>query len=135
MKVRWKIPIASLAFLLTVLGLWSVYSPLHWMRRINFATVYVDSRRVAADVYIGHPTLREAEAIVLVHVPHFGEYFLDFEEEDYREASKREFVRLMGGIWTLKGMNTGQFRKPLPPGRINQFRLAASSGHIVTVQF
>lgn len=59
-----------------------------------FVTVMVDGRPVRADAYIGHPTENEAEAIALVQVPGAGDYFLNFEEEQYREASDHEFIRL-----------------------------------------
>jgi hypothetical protein len=74
-------------------GLWFTYVPGHWLTRVKFGTVTVDDHPAQADVYIGHPTQNEAEAIAFVHVPAVGDYFLDFEGEAYREASNHEFVR------------------------------------------
>ena len=64
------------------------------LHKLAFVTVIVDSRPVRADAYIGHPTENQAEAIALVQVPGKGDYFLDFEEEQCREASDHEFMRL-----------------------------------------
>jgi hypothetical protein len=79
-----------------------------------FVTVTVDDRPVRADVYIGQPTENQAEAIALVQVPGAGDYFLDFEEERYREASDHEFIRLGNNVWTLKSMRDGRFLALLP---------------------
>ena len=76
-----------------------------------------------------------AEAIALVHVPGVGDYFLDFEEEEYREASNREFIHVGRSIWTLKPMRDGRFLSPLPFQRLNEFRIQSSNGQIVAVQF
>ena len=115
--------------------MWFAYAPQHWLRQVSFAAVTVDNHSVPADVYFGHPTNNQAEAVMLVHVPGTGDYFLDFGSEMYREASNHEFI-LMGPVAvTFKPMNTGPFRSPLPPQNLDQFRIASSNGHIVTVQF
>ena len=114
--------------------LWFVYAPEHWLHAINSAAVRVDGRPVRAEVYIGQPTDNEAQAIALVHVPDVGDYFLDFEEEEYREASSRDFVRMKRGAWTLKSMRDGHFLVPLPFQKLNEFRFS-SRGRIVAVQF
>jgi hypothetical protein len=116
-------------------GLWLVYAPEHWLMPVTFGTVTVDERPVRADVYMGHPTQNEAEAIAFVHVPGVGDYFLDFEGEAYREASNREFVHVNRGVWTFRPMNKGPFGAPLPFRRMNEFRLSSSNGHTVAVQF
>jgi hypothetical protein len=115
--------------------LWFVYAPEHWLRQVSFATVKVDGRLVQAEVYLGLPPQREAEAVALVHVPEHGDYFLDFDNETYRETSNREFIRLVRGAWTFKSMREGHFAAPLPFQNLNEFRIASSSGHIVSVQF
>jgi hypothetical protein len=136
MTIRGKRAIAVVAFAaVTCVGLWFGYSPEHWLRQITFATVRVDDRPIQADLYIGNPTYSEAEAIVLVHVPGVGDYFLNFLDEDYREASNHEFVRLPRGIWTFRSMRVGHFVTPLPSRNLNEFRIASSNGHTVTVQF
>ena len=56
----------------------------------------------------------EAEAIAVVHVPGVGDYFLDFSEETFREASKHELVALPFGAWTSRTMSHGKFGPPLP---------------------
>jgi hypothetical protein len=67
----------------TCAGFWFVYAPEHWLTRVEFGTVTVDERSVQADVYIGHPTQNEAEAIAFVHVTRVGDYSPDFEGEGY----------------------------------------------------
>ena len=119
---------------LTVGAVWLIYTPAHWLTPFTGA-VTVDERPVQADLYIGHPTNSEAEAIAFVHVPGVGDYFLDFEQEKYREASSSEFMRFKRGVWTFAPMNEGRFVPPLPFRGINEFRLPPSNGHTVTVQF
>jgi hypothetical protein len=122
---------AAVAFVV----LWLLYSPKHWLRRIDWATVKVDDHAVPATVYTGNPIGREAEAVVLVHVPGVGNYLLSFDTEKYREASSQEFVRFYIGAWTFKSMLAGQFGDPLPSQQMNEFRVASSNGHTVVVQF
>jgi hypothetical protein len=129
-----KIAVITLAFVAFV-SIWFVYSPEHWLSRTTFATVRVDDHPARADLYIGNPTHREAESIVLVRVPGVGNFFLNFLDENYRETSSHEFVRLPRGIWTFRSMREGHFVAPLPSRNLNEFRIASSNGHIVTVQF
>ena len=103
--------------------------------RVAFGTVAVDDRPVQADVYIGHPTQNEAEAIAFVHAPRVGDYFLDFEGEGYREASKHEYVRFNRGVWTFRPMNKGRFGTLLPFRKVNELRFSSSNRHTVVVQF
>lgn len=131
---KYRIALALLAAV-ALTSLWIVYSPGHWLSRITLAKVSIDDRPVRADLFIGNPTHSEAEAIVLVHVPGAGDFFLNFLDESYREASDHEFVRLPRGIWTFKSMRQGRFVAPLHSVNLNEFRIASSSGHIVTVQF
>ncbi len=130
---KYRIALATLADILLAV-LW-FYSPDHWLSRITFATVSVDGRLVRSDLFIGNPAHSEAESIVLVHVPGVGDFFLNFLDESYREASDHEFVRLPRGIWTFKSIRQGRFVAPLHSVSLNEFRIASSSGHIVTVQF
>jgi hypothetical protein len=115
-------------------GLWLVFAPVHWLTPFT-GTVTVDEHPSHADLYIGHPTHSEAEAIAFVHVPGVGDYFLDFEQEKYREASSHEFIRFKRGVWTFASMNEGRFVAPLPFRRINEFHLPTASGHTIAVQF
>lgn len=87
------------------------------------------------ELYIGNPTHGEAEAIAFVHIAGVGDYFLNFEEEKYREASAHEFIRFKRGVWTFAPMNAGAFIAPLPFRRINEFHITASNGRTVAVQF
>ena len=135
MTVSRKYGIALGALGIAACGVWFAYTPEHWMRQVAFGTVKVDDQPVRADVYIGNPTQSEAEAIALVHVPGVGDYFLNFDDEHYREASNREFVRLLGGVWTFKSMRAGHFGTSLPFRHPNELRIASSNGHTVTVQF
>ena len=123
------------AVVITVIVLWLIYFPEHWLRRVDFVTVKVDDHLVEADVYLGQPTHSEAEAIALVHVPNIGSYFFNFGAEKYREASNREFIPLQIGAWTIKSMRVGRFAPPLPSREMNELQIASSNGHIVTVQF
>jgi hypothetical protein len=134
MRVSRKYGIALVILAVAACGLWFAYAPEHWMRQVAFGTVKVDDRPVRADVYIGNPTQSEAEAIALIHVPGVGDYFLGFGDENYREASNHEFVRLLRGAWTFKSMREGHFTTPLPFRNLNKFRVL-SHGHTVTVQF
>jgi hypothetical protein len=120
--------------IIVICALWFVYGPDHWMSRVTFGTVTVDDRPVPAEIYIGQPTHSEAESIVLVHVPNVGNYFFSFEDEDYREASNREFVRLPNGVLTFSSMRAGHFKAPLPFRKVNEFRVV-SHGHTVAVEF
>lgn len=111
------------------------YAPEHWLAREDIGTVTVDDHPVPAVIYIGNPRQSEAEAIALVHVPKVGDYFFDFGEETFREASKNEFIPLHYGAWTWKSMIHGQFRPPLPFRHVNECRIPLSDGRVVTVAF
>jgi hypothetical protein len=115
--------------------LWFFYAPAHWMTRVDFATVRLDDRVVSADVYMGHPTNREAEAYVLVHTSAAGDYFLNFEDEGYRQVSGEVLLRTPWGAWTLKSMDHGPWKSPLPFLQMNEFRIAASDGRVVKISF
>jgi hypothetical protein len=133
-KRLFKVIAGFLLLALTVGAVWLIYAPAHWLTPFAGA-VTVDEHPVEADLYIGHPTNNEAEAIAFVHVSGVGDYFLDFDQEKYREASSKEFIRFKRGVWTLAPMNKGRFVPPLPFREINEFRLPPSNGHTVTVQF
>jgi hypothetical protein len=133
-KALFKVTAGFLLLALTAGAVWLIYAPAHWLTPFSGA-VMVDEHPVQADLYIGHPTDSEAEAIALVHVPGVGDYFLDFKQEKYREASSNEFVHFKRGVWTFAPMNEGRFVRPLPFRGINEFRLPPSNGHTVTVQF
>lgn len=111
------------------------YAPTHWLERVDFGNVTVDGQPMPAAVYIGNPTLSEAEAIALVHVPGIGNYFVDFSSENYREASSYEVIVSHFGAWTWKPMNQGQFRPPLPYLQVNECRIPMSDGRVMTVAF
>ena len=131
---RWSLLTANIL----LLTMWFVmaYSPGHWLARVDeFSTVTVDDRAVPAIVYIGNPRLSEAEEIALIHVPTVGDYFFDFGEEMFREASQHEFIPLHYGVWTWKPMIHGQFRPPLPSHHINECRIPLADGRVVTVPF
>lgn len=135
-KHSFKLIAAFVVFGLACMGLWLMYVPGHWLTRVvGFGTVTVDNRPAQADLYIGHPTYNEAEAIAFVHVPAVGDYLLDFEGEAYREASKREFVRFNRGVWTFRSMNKGPFGALLPFRKVNELRFSSSKGHTIVVQF
>jgi hypothetical protein len=127
--------VLSLGLLVGTTWFWLACSPAHWMRRVDFGTVKVDGRQVQANIYIGHPTYREAEAIALVHLADGHDYFLDFDSEKVRQGSRWEYIHLLGGVWCFRPMQDGSFQNPLPFLEMNQFRIASQNGHIVTVQF
>ena len=131
---RWQLALASVL----VLSLWVCigYAPAHYLRRVDFGIVAVDDRPVAACVYLGHPTDMEAEAFALVRLEHGGgDYVFDFDSEKIRAASSSEYVRIPGGVWFLRSVQSGTFAEPLPPRQLNQFRLRSPNSHVVTVQF
>jgi hypothetical protein len=111
------------------------YAPSHWLERADFGSVRVNGQPVPAAVYLGNPTLSEAEAIALVHVPGIGNYFVDFSSENFREASSHEVIILYFGAWTWKPMNQGQFRPPLPYLHVNECRIPMSDGRVMAVAF
>jgi hypothetical protein len=108
--------------------------PKHLLRRICWATVNVDGHAANADVYMGHPTGEECEAYVLVHVPSAGDYFLNFDNESYREASEYEYIRTKRLLWFFKPMQEGSFKLPPQAIRINTYMIV-SHGHSVEIQF
>ncbi len=105
-----KRPFKLITWLLLVVllggGLWLFYAPAHWLTPFT-GTVTVDEHPAQAELYIGNPTHSEAEAIAFVHIPGVGDYFLNFEEEKYREASSHEFIR-----FKLPATNNTKFSKP-----------------------
>jgi hypothetical protein len=131
---RWQLALASVL----VLSLWVCvgYAPAHYLSRVQSVTVTVDDHRVTASVYMGHPTDMEAEAFALVRVEQGGgDYLLDFDSEKVRSANGSEYVRIPGGVWYLRPMQSGTFAEPLPSRGLNQFRICAHDGRVVTVQF
>ncbi len=131
-----KKSLIGLALATVVCGLlWFFYVPEHWMTRVGFAKVSLDDRAVPADVYMGHPSDNEAQAYVLVHTSTAGDYFLNFEDEKYRNASADDFLRTPWGAWTLKPMPHGPWNSPLPFLQINEFRITASDGRVVKISF
>jgi hypothetical protein len=136
MTVSRKYVIGLVALALAVCaGLWLVYAPQHWLRRVSDVRVSVDGRQMRADVYLGQPTDNEADAYALVHVPGVGNYMLDFDGESFREPSSSEFVRLFRGAWIFRSMQAGNFKALLPFRNLNEFRFAPSNGRVVTVAF
>lgn len=115
-------------------GLFLGYAPDHWLRPFDDGSVQIDGRAVRAEFYIGHPTDNEADAFVLVHASGVGNYLLNFDDEDYRESSSREFIRLPFGAWMFRSMRKGPFGAPLPSQKENEFRVS-SRGHVVTMDF
>lgn len=131
---RWQLAAASVLIVSLWVGIG--YSPAHYLSRVEWATVSVDDRAVAASVYLGQPTDMEAEALALVRLENGeGDYLLDFDSEKIRPAKRSEYVRIPGGIWYLRPMQSGTFVEPLPSRQMNQFRLLGHDGRVVTVQF
>lgn len=104
------------------------------MRRVDFGSVRVDQQPVIADIYFANPN-GEAEAVALVHLKDGESYFLDFGSEKVRPVRLSEYVRLLGGVWSFRSLPNGVFSEPLPFARLNEFRIAAQNGHVVSVQF
>jgi hypothetical protein len=119
---------------ITCAGLLLGYAPDHWLRPFGDDSVMVDGRAARAEFYIGHPTENEADAFVLVHASGAGNYLLNFDDDDYRESSSREFMRLPFGVWMFTSMRKRPFATALPSQKENEFRIS-SSGHIVTIDF
>ncbi len=134
MTLRRKRAIACVALAaITCAGLLLGYAPDHWLRPFGDGSVMVDGRAAPAEFYIGHPTENEADAFVLVHASG-SNYLLNFDDEDYRESSGREFMRLPFGAWMFTSMRKGPFAAPLPSQKKNEFRIS-SSGHVITIDF
>lgn len=130
---NWRLLLAN-AVLIT---LWIViaYAPAHWMSNSGLGNVTIDGQRADATIYFGYPTDSEAEAIALADIPRAGDYFLSFGTERVRIAIGHEFVHLPGGIWVFKSLRQMSFAAPLPPRRLNQFRIESSDGKLIEVQF
>ena len=130
---RWQMISASV--LILSLWVWIGYAPAHHLTRVDFATVTVDNRPIAASVYLGHPTDMQAEAFALVRLEHGSGYMLDFDSGKVRPTRDSEYLRIPGGVWYLRAMQSGTFGDPLPPTQLNQFRVLSADGHVLTVQF
>jgi hypothetical protein len=131
---RVKFGIAFVLIIVTFMLFLFFYLPKHWMKQVtDFGSVTVDGRGVQANIYLGHPTTNEAEAFLLVRVPGEGSFLFNFLDEDYREVSSHEFVRLYRGAVTLKPVSTGPWTQPLPFLNVNEFRVRSSNGHTITV--
>jgi hypothetical protein len=135
MTIRVKFGIALLLIIVACLSLLFFYLPEHWLRQVtNFATVTVDGSRVQADIYLGQPTTNEADAFLLVRIPSEGSFLFNLLDEDFREISSREFIRLYRGAVTIKPMSTGPWVQPLPFLNVDEFRVRSSNGHTVIVR-
>ena len=121
----------------SLITLWVVvtYAPAHWLKRVDFGTVKIDDRPTSACVYIGNATDSEADAIALVHVSGTGDYFLSFGEEKVRLSKEDEYIRLPGGIWSIRSIREMFFTEPLPFRQMNEFRIASPKGGVVSIQF
>jgi hypothetical protein len=135
MTVRVKFGIGLILTIVICLSVLPFYLPDHWLRRVtDFGPVTVDGRRVQAEIYLGQPTSNQAEAFLLVRIPGEGNFLFNFLDEDYREVSGNEFVRLYRGAVTLKPMRTGHWVQPLPFLNVDEFRVRSSNGHTVIVK-
>jgi len=105
------------------------------MQRVPEVSVLVDGKPVPATVYLGQPTLYESDAYTLVVMPGVGRYMVDFDDESYREVSSFEYLQLGLGVWTLRSMQAGHFSKLLPFLHLDEFRIPASGGRVVTFVF
>jgi hypothetical protein len=130
---RWLLFSANI--LLITVWIAVAYVPAHWMGEWDYGNVTVDGRPTSAALFIAHLSDSEAEAIVLVQIPTVSDYFLSFGEEKVRLAGKHEYIRLPGGVWSLPSLRDMSFVDPLPPQRLNEFRIASPQGRIVWVQF
>jgi len=139
MKVKWTRRKGLLTASLIAVGtvwLWLDLYPAHWFRRIDFGAVKVDGHPVDADIFLAEPN-GEAEAIALVRLKDGRDYFLDFGEERWRRGNRSEYVRLFGGVWSLRSMPESLYpeQEPLPFRNLNEFRIPTQNGHEVSVQF
>ena len=100
----------------------------HRFRRVSAAAVKVDECPVRADLYLGD----RDRAIALLHVLGIGDYVLDFQAKEYREAVDYECIRFRGGAWNFHPLVNRTVPASLPPHPILQFRSA--NGHTITVQ-
>jgi hypothetical protein len=135
MAVRVKFGMAVVLIMVVCVSLLVLYLPDHWLRQVtDFATVTIDGSRVQADIYLEQPTTNQADAFLLVRIPGEGSFLFNFLDEDFREISSREFIRLYRGAVTLKPMSTGPWVQPLPFLNVDEFRVRSSNGHTVIVR-
>jgi hypothetical protein len=134
MRLRLWLPIAlTLVAVVCVIFVLN-FAPAHWLHRIrDLGVVTVDGRPVQADLYIGHPTDNEADAIVLVRLSG-ASFLLNFDDDKFRTVQADEFVRLRWGVVFFKPVGQGKWVVPLPSRNLNEFRIP-SGDHVVTVQF
>lgn len=140
MKVKWTrrkgLLLTAALIAVGAAWLWLDLSPAHWFRRVDFGAVKVDGRPVDADIFFAEPN-GEAEAIALVRLKDGRDYFLDFGEERWQHGNRSKYVRVFGGVWSLRSMpeSLNPEREPLPFRNLNEFRIPTQDGHEVSVQF
>ncbi len=135
MSAKLKTVIATVVAVVICMLSWFWLMPEHWLARVkDFATVTVDGQRIQADTYLAHPTSYESEAFLLVRTNVAGSYLFNFEDENYREVSSKEFVRFPGGVLLWSRLSRGPWLAPRPSKGINEFQIT-SSGHLIDVKF
>lgn len=135
MSAKSKTAIATVIGVVICMLSWFWLMPEHWLAHVtDFATVTVDGQRIQADTYLAHPTYHESEAFLLVRTNVAGSYLFNFEDENYREVSNKEFVRFPGGVVIWTRLSRGPWLAPQPSKAINEFQIT-SSGRLIDVKF
>ena len=112
------------------------FTPEHWLRRVpTFGTVTIDDRPVNADLYLGNPTINEADAFLLVRIRGTGSYLFNFLDETYHEVPSKDAIPLHWGAIVIRPMSEGPWVTPLPSKDIDEFRVVLSAGKILKVKF
>ena len=130
---RWMLLTSNLI----LLALWFMftYSPQHWFGRSWMGNASIGDHKTPVVVYVANPRESEAESIALVRVPNIGDYFIDFGDETFREASKFELLPLHYGVWTWRAAPNGRFHQPLPYVQVNQCRIRLADGRVLSIDF
>jgi hypothetical protein len=126
--------VAAIAILME---LWfAAIVPEHRMEKFDcMVTVTVGGHAVPAEYYEGFPTHNEEQVIVLVDVERVGDYFVDMYHEKVRKGDRSQYLVLRHGVWCYRSMRAGRFVEPMYWLREDEFRIAASNGHVVTLVF
>ena len=130
-----RLPLALANLVLATLWFTLGYAPQHWLTRMEIGSARVEGQQVPAVVYFGNPRRSEAELVALVQVPNIGDYYFDFGEERYRQASHLGFVPLHYGAWSWGPMIRGRWRMPLPSLQMNECRIPLPDGRVLTIGF
>ena len=111
-----------------------LHSPRHWLRKVSLSAVKVDECPVSADLYMGQRDQEDSHVLGLLHVEGMGDYLLDFEASEYREAVDYESIRLRERAWSFRPVRVRPTFEDSSLNNANDLRFRSSSGHTITIQ-